>query len=418
LKNRRWMLLGLTALAAAASCHDFSEINLACPPPSTLCPVSQECIADVENDAQHCGSMCTVCPTASSADQTASCQQGTCSFKCVDPNQVLVEGHCYQRPTSCQGQTATCGPDADSCCEFSPLITTGTFDRSWDGSNQSSQFDNGTKVVINGWEEQNVAPATLTSFFLDRYEVTVGRFRQFLAHYDAFLQEHPVTGDGGTGAPNSGWNPAWTGNANFYAQSAASFMTALSNATDCPSVSGHVQAGDADSLPMSCVTYYEAFLFCVYDGGRLPTEAEWNYAAAGGSDQRPYPWLVWSSSSTLAIPDGYANVGGTAVMAVGSFVSGRGKWLQYDLAGNVAEFVYDTCGDPYATGTLCNGYDDILTSAGGSTDPLDTGDISRVQRGGSYRRTDGFARTAYRNAISQGVRYNDSGWRCARTPAQ
>ncbi len=49
-------------------------------------------------------------------------------------------------------------------------------------------------------------------------------------------------------------------------------------------------AGSNENQPINCVTWYEAFAFCISDGGYLPTAAEWNYAAAGGSDQRAYPF--------------------------------------------------------------------------------------------------------------------------------
>ena len=46
-----------------------------------------------------------------------------------------------------------------------------------------------------------------------------------------------------------------------------------------------------ERLPANCVTWYEAHAFCIWDGGFLPTEAEWELAAEGG-EERVLPWSV------------------------------------------------------------------------------------------------------------------------------
>src|SRR5262249_34890732 len=64
-----------------------------------------------------------------------------------------------------------------------------------------------------------------------------------------------------------------------------------SNLSSCSPYSTWTTAPDAnEDLPITCINFYEAYAFCIWDGGFLPSEAEWEYAAAGGDEQRAYPW--------------------------------------------------------------------------------------------------------------------------------
>jgi formylglycine-generating enzyme len=185
--------------------------------------------------------------------------------------------------------------------------------------------------------------ATISAFQFDSYEVTVGRFRAFVEAYAG----PPSSGAGAhPRVANSGWNSAWDG-------SIAADSTALEAAVACDATyQTWDTSGVNDSLPMNCVSWFEAFAFCAWDGGRLPTEAEWEYTASGGSEERPYPWGAAAPTATLAVYDctGDGSLAGdcavTDILPVGSRPAGTGKWGQSDLSGSLSEWVLDWQG-PY-----------------------------------------------------------------------
>jgi formylglycine-generating enzyme required for sulfatase activity len=133
---------------------------------------------------------------------------------------------------------------------------------------------------------------------------------------------------------------------------------------------------------------------------RLPSEAEWEYAARAGSTTK-YSWGN-DIGRNRANCDGCGSRWDDEKTApVGSFRANR--WGLYDVHGNVWEWVKDCYNDSYR---------------GAPTDgsAWESGDCSRrVLRGGSWGSLPGFLRAASRNGLTAGSRYGSVGFRVART---
>jgi sulfatase modifying factor 1 len=285
---------------------------------------------------------------------------------------------------SCVGLAKTCGPNGNDNCCASTLVSGGTFYRGDDGVTHTDMS----------------SPATVSDFRLDTYEITVGRFRNFVAGYTRDL----ISAGAGANPNNpedTGWDIAW--NANLDTDSKSLGVALKCQATD-QTWTDMVGDSAAESLPINCLNWYEAEAFCIWDGGRLPTEAEWDYAASGGAEQRLYPW-------GSAEPDcDHANFllsGGCvgATNRVGSeSPTGDGKWGQADLAGNVFEWVQDWYVSPYPA--PCDNCSSLATAQ------------YKVPLGGSFRNGPAYLATSYRYYGGDPlVNQDNKGARCARNSA-
>ena len=202
-------------------------------------------------------------------------------------------------------------------------------------------------------DEKPVHTVELDAFYMDIYEVIVGQFKQFVNQ---------------SGYSYNRWDSV-------------------------------AKYSPTDDYPMIYVDWNDAVAYAKWAGKRLPTEAEWEYAARGGLTGKHYPW-----GNDITYDD--ANWGNT--------VSGKDKWKYcapvgsfrpngyglYDMAGNLWEW----CADWYASDYYAN--PPLRNPQGPSSGN------TRVMRGGSWNRTPSLLRAAGRCDRSCGCQLREYGFRC------
>lgn len=169
-----------------------------------------------------------------------------------------------------------------------------------------------------------------------------------------------------------------------------------------PEVTGMASfpAGEANH-PVTGITRAEAQAYCQWRDARLPTEAEWEYAARG-PDNLLYPW----GNAPFSAPVNAHQLADNS-MSVGSFPESASPFGLLDMAGNVWEWVSDGYGVDYY------GMADGVDPAG-----VTTSDIGLV-RGGSFRTFDitglDETRATHRLPLDPQTASDDIGFRCATT---
>lgn len=287
------------------------------------------------------------------------------------------------------------------CCD-SIAVAGGSFDQGRGGLNAS---DACPSLLTCGLDEQPEHYAKVSEFSLDRFEVAVARFRQFVNAYNG----PPVAGAGANPyITGSGWNTEWNGHLPGDASGLRDVLKSCERSTwtDDPN-------GGHEEYPINCVTWYMAFAFCAWDEGFLPTEAEWEFVAANGGENRLYPWGVSAPGGELAsfncLADGQSPCVFNDLRPVNSYPSGAGALGHRNLAGNVAEWTLDAHSSTY--------YASFVTSMTDCSNcaNLDPNAISnRTVRGGGYNNEATLLRAAARNGIAASNAVDRVGIRCAR----
>jgi serine/threonine protein kinase/formylglycine-generating enzyme required for sulfatase activity len=216
----------------------------------------------------------------------------------------------------------------------------------------------------------------LDAYWIDQTEVTNAMFQRFVRESGHLTQ-----------AEEQGWSYVYNG----------SWQRVEGANWQHPGGPGSSLEGFED-YPVVHVSWADAQAYCRWAGRRLPTEAEWEKAARG-TEGALYPGGNQISCNTAQ----YVVCEGQS-LPVGSKPAGISPFGAFDMAGNVWEWVADWYDQAYYVGVR------TLNPQG-----PDTGEM-KVQRGGSWRLNEKYARSANRSPIDPKETWQSDGFRCALSP--
>ena len=229
-------------------------------------------------------------------------------------------------------------------------------------------------------DEKPAHDVTLSSYSISKYEVTVGQFRAFI---EATKYQ--------TDADKEGGSYIWTG----------SDWEKRKDVNWKCDVNGKIRPATENNHPVIHVSWNDAVAYCRWlskvsgKNYRLPTEAEWEYAARGGNKSKDY---IYSGSNNIDEVAWYYGNFGRSTHRVGSK---RANELGiHDMSGNVWEWCADVWHDNYKSAPI----DGSAWTTGGSA-------VHRVLRGGSWFNNARLCRVAIRGLNNVENRYNINGFR-------
>ncbi|MCB0719799.1 MAG: SUMF1/EgtB/PvdO family nonheme iron enzyme [Bacteroidetes bacterium] len=219
---------------------------------------------------------------------------------------------------------------------------------------------------------------TVSSFKIDRFEVTNADYRSFLsslsgAASQSMLPDSSIWKD-------AGFRFSWT---------------------------AYFRGDRYADHPVVGVNYVQAKAYCAAKGQRLPTEAEWEYAARSGREGGIYPWDGFEARNSLGEymanynngRGGYAADGYAFTAPVNSYAAN--EWGLYNMSGNVAEWVEDAYSATYLVLSDFNPYH------------IDEAESRRVVRGGSWASDEFYIGVGVRDAQDMDSGSPYTGFRCA-----